>query len=101
MHFSNSIFLAAAAALLPATYAAPTPQNEDVSGMCRVHIRQSATNWIDSAEVFSPSGASISLSSSSYSGGGRASDGMSLHLDGYQWTVEISGGDSYMGEDQL
>lgn len=105
MYFSTSLLVSAVAVIIPSATAVPmpAPQKENVSGMCRVHIKQSATNWIDRVEVFNPSGASISKSwtDPKYRDGARAKAGMALQLAGYPHTVVIGGGSFEEGKSQI
>ncbi|KAL9561232.1 hypothetical protein ACKAV7_014587 [Fusarium commune] len=73
----------------------------DTKGKCRVHIRQSATNWIDWVEIFDPSGTSIgnSWDDPRYNSksGARASDKMDIGMTGKEWRLVITGHDEETG----
>jgi hypothetical protein len=60
--------------------------------MCRVHIKQFATNWISAVEIFSPSGASVSQSwtDPQYKKGIRANEQVILSMPGYPHKLVVS-----------
>ncbi|KAF7556315.1 hypothetical protein G7Z17_g1566 [Cylindrodendrum hubeiense] len=78
--------------------AAPVPE-PDTNGKCRVHIKQSATNWIDWVEIFSTDGGSIgnSWGDPRYPEGARASDNMDITLKGKDDLITFGGHNDALG----